>query len=179
MSTLRRVEHYSGGRRRFPFVDANEESHHSMHRTPLWCPIAISILRHQRGFAPFGAQNTTLVPDRNFHFATSTRILTHRCAEHHSGARSQLPCVDVNEDLHPSMRRAPLWCPIAYFYFTTSTRVRTLRCAERHSGSRSHIPFVDVNEDSHLSMRRTPLWCPTAVAMEYIPKTPWLLGGPF
>ena len=72
-----------------------------------------SIRRRQRGIAPFDAQNTTLVPDRNFHFATSTRIRTIRCTEHHSGAQSQLPFVDVNEDSHPSMRRTQLWCPIA------------------------------------------------------------------
>ena len=122
-----------------------------------------SIRRRQRGIAPFDAQNTTLVPDRNFHFATSTRIRTLRYAEHHSGSRSQLPFVDVNEDSHPSMRRTPLWCPIAYFHCqrgfapfdaqnatlvadrtflsSTSTRIRTYRCAERHSGARPQLPW--------------------------------------
>ena len=107
--TIRCTEHHSGARSQLPFCDVNKDSHPSMRRTPLWCPIATSMRRRQRGFAPIDAQNTTLVPDRNFHFATSTRIRTHRCAEHHSGSRSQLPLVDVNEDSHLSMRRTPLW----------------------------------------------------------------------
>ena len=60
-----------------------------MRRTPLWCPIAY------------------------FYFTTSTRVRTLRCAERHSGSRSHIPFVDVNEDSHLSMRRTPLWCPIA------------------------------------------------------------------
>ena len=130
---------------------------------PPWCPVAPSIQRHQRGFAPFDAQNTTLVPISTVQTPTSTRIRTHRCAEHHSGIRSQIPLVDINEDLHLSMRRTPLWCPIAYFHCqrgfapfdaqnatlvadrkflsSTSTRIRTHRCAERHSGARPHLPW--------------------------------------
>ena len=112
--TIRCTEHHSGARSQFPFCDVNEDSHHSVHRTPLWCPIATSILRRQQGFAPIDAQNTTLVADRNFHSSTSTRIRTDRCAEHHSGSRSQLPFVDVNEDSHPAMHNTPLWCPSAF-----------------------------------------------------------------
>ena len=111
--TLRCAEHHSGPRSQPPLVDVNEDSHLSTCRAPLWSPIAMTNFRRQRGSEPFGAQNTTLVPDRNLHSSMSTRIRTLRCAEHHSGARSQFPTVDVNEDLDPSMRRTPLWCPTA------------------------------------------------------------------
>ena len=112
--TIRCTEHHSGARSQLPCVDVNEDLPPSMRKIPLWCPIATSILRRQQGFAPIDAQNTTLVADRNFHSSTSTRIRTYRCAEHHSGSRSQLPIFDFNEDSHPAMHNTPLWCPSAF-----------------------------------------------------------------
>merc|ERR1711888_429430 len=184
--TLRRPEHHSGAQMRFPDVDLNEDSHPSMPRTPLWCPNAFSKRRPQRGFAPFDAQNTTLVPKRVFQTSTSTRIRTLRRPEHNSGAQTRFPDVDLNEDSHTSLPRTPLWCPSAFsrrrpqrgfapldaqnttlvskhvFQTSTSTRIRTLRCPEHHSGAQSRFPDVDLNEDSHPSIPKTPFWCPNA-----------------
>ena len=112
--TLRCTEHHSGARTQNPNVDVSEDSHLSMHRTPLWCSIATSILRPPRGPATFDAQSNTLVRDRTLQTSTSTRIGTLRCTEHHPGARSHIPNVDVNEDSHPSMHRTPLWCAISH-----------------------------------------------------------------
>ena len=112
--TIRCTEHHSGAISQFPLVDDNEDSHPSMRRTPLWCPIAISILRRQRGFAPFDTQNTTLVADRNFHSSTSTRIRTLRCTTHRSGAHRHSPLSNASEDSHPSVRTTPLWCPTTF-----------------------------------------------------------------
>ena len=182
-STHNRGAAYSGVRAN---VDVNEDSSPSMRKAQLWCPNAICIFRRQRGFAPFDAQNTTLVPERKIQTSTSARIRTFRCTEHHSGAQSQPLFFDLHEDPQLSMRKATLWCAIARskrrrqrgsapfdaqnttlvrdrtFQASTSTRIRTLRCTKHHSGDRSHIPSVDVNEDRHHSMHRTPPWCAIA-----------------
>ena len=89
-STHNRGAAYSGVRAN---VDVNEDSSPSMRKAQLWCPNAICIFRRQRGFAPFDAQNTTLVRDLTFQTSTSTRIRTLRCTERHSGDRSHIPNV--------------------------------------------------------------------------------------
>ena len=139
--TIRCTEHHSGARSQFPFCDVNEDSHHSVHRTPLWCPIATSILRRQQGFSPIDAQNTTLVPDRNFHSSTSTRIRTHRCAEHHSGAQSHISILRRQRGFAPFDAQNATLVADRTFLSSTSTRVRTYRCAERHSGARPQLPW--------------------------------------
>ena len=128
------AKYHAGAQPHFPDVDFNEDPHPPMRRTPLWCKFAFSRRRRQRGFASFGAQNTTLVQIRIFQTSTSMRIRTLQ-----------------------SQNTIPV--QIRIFQRSTSMRIRTLRCAAQHSGAQSHFLNVDLNEDPHPPMRRTPLWC--------------------
>ena len=132
---------HHGAQSHLPFSDTNEDSHHSMRRTPLWCPSALFKRRRQREFAPIDAQNATLVSDRKFHASTSTRICTHRCAEHHSGAQSHISILRRQRGFAPFDAQNATLVADRKFLSSTSTRIRTHRCAERHSGARPHLPW--------------------------------------
>ena len=87
-------------------VDFRMALHPSVPRTPFSCTI-VSICPRPHRFAPLDVKNARLKRKKNLKSSTSRRIRTLGCPECRWGLKSHLQLVDVKEDLHPWIPRAP------------------------------------------------------------------------
>ena len=87
-------------------VDFRMALHPWVPRTPFSCTI-VSICPRPHRFAPLDVKNARLKRKKNLKSSTSRRIRTLGCPECRWGLKSHLQLVDVKEDLHPWIPRAP------------------------------------------------------------------------